>query len=73
MKWNDCNLIAFGFVMGAISAGTLEASLECPSSRREEWPMHLLRSRGSPAHREDVYFRAADFFGGAAFFRELPS
>jgi hypothetical protein len=27
MKWNDWNLIAFGFVMGSVSAGTLEASL----------------------------------------------
>src|SRR5690242_4834850 len=27
------------------------------------------RSPGPPAHREDVYFRTADFFGGADFFR----
>lgn len=24
MKWNDCNLIAFGFVMGVVSGGVLE-------------------------------------------------
>jgi hypothetical protein len=27
MKWNVCNLIAFGFVMGGVSAGVLEAVL----------------------------------------------
>src|SRR5260370_18786326 len=27
------------------------------------------RGPGPPAHREDVYFRTADFFGGAGFFR----
>src|SRR5713226_7535296 len=27
------------------------------------------RGPGPPAHREDVYFRTADFFGGADFFR----
>jgi hypothetical protein len=27
------------------------------------------RDPGAPAHREDVYFRAADFFGGEVFFR----
>lgn len=31
MKWNDCNLIAFGFVMGMVSAGTLATVL--PFSR----------------------------------------
>jgi hypothetical protein len=25
MKWNECNLIAFGFVMGGVSIGVLEA------------------------------------------------
>ena len=39
-----------------------------PSSRRERWPKNLSRSRPS-AHREDVYFRIVDFFGGADFFR----
>jgi len=27
MKWNDCNLIAFGFVMGGVSGCVLEAAL----------------------------------------------
>lgn len=31
MKWNDCNLIAFGFVLGAVSGGVLEAII--PISR----------------------------------------
>jgi hypothetical protein len=27
MRWNDWNLIAFGFVMGGVSGGVLEAAL----------------------------------------------
>jgi hypothetical protein len=27
VKWNECNFIAFGFVMGGMSAGVLEAVL----------------------------------------------
>src|SRR6201981_585729 len=30
------------------------------------------RGSGAPAHREDVYSRTADFFGGAVFFRGAP-
>src|SRR6202035_5968493 len=33
----------------------------------------ICRGPGPPAHREDVYFRIVDFFGGADFFRLVGS
>jgi hypothetical protein len=44
------------------------ARAQCPSSRRGNG-QSTSRGPRAPAHREDVYFRTADFFGGAAFFR----
>src|SRR5690349_11711767 len=57
-----------------LSAGGLEGNAVTVKrgQSRERSCQYTCRGPDAPAHREDVYFRTADFFGGAVFFRRAP-
>src|ERR1700730_628048 len=70
MQRRSCHFLA-ARPIASLGPFRKEAAFSASHSRLEGRPKHLPRSRPT-AQREDVYFRTADFFGGADLFRGAP-